>query len=357
MTASFSARLLDWFDRYGRKDLPWQLDPSPYRVWVSEVMLQQTQVQTVIPYFERFMQHFPTVEALAAAPADNVLHQWSGLGYYARARNLQKAAQQVVEVHRGNFPADARELSALPGIGRSTAGAILSLGFGIREPILDGNVKRVLARHRAIEGYPGMSVVTRTLWSAADALTPSQRVGAYTQAIMDLGATVCVRRRPLCLACPVAADCLARASGRQEALPTKKPKREVPLKSTTFLIIRARAGELLLEQRPPTGLWGGLWGFPECEHPISEESIARHCERHFGQVVLSCTALQPISHGFTHYRLNIYPILCEASPLRATDVRDTASLWYNPRKPAEVGLAAPVTALLKALGESTEENK
>lgn len=348
---TFAERLLAWFDDHGRKDLPWQSDRNPYRVWVSEVMLQQTQVQTVIPYFERFMARFPTVQALADAPTDDVLHHWSGLGYYARARNLQKAARTICEHHDGDFPADIEGLTALAGIGRSTAGAILSLASDIRAPILDGNVKRVLARHDAVEGYPGQSAVAKRLWSLADELTPHHRVADYTQAIMDLGATVCVRSRPLCLACPVSEDCEAKRQGLQDALPTRKPKKAVPHRSCVFLLLENEAGDVLLEQRPPSGIWGGLWGFPEAEHPLDAAGAATQCEDRFGLAAESVTALTPIAHGFTHYKLDIYPMHCRvrsAGPAGSI-MEGQPWVWYNARNPTPLGLAAPVSELIAAL--------
>ena len=263
MSGDFGERLIVWHDRHGRKTLPWQTDPAPYRVWVSEIMLQQTQVTTVIPYYERFMERFPDVESLAGAEVDEVLHHWSGLGYYARGRNLHKAARLVRDEHAGSLPEDLESLIALPGIGRSTAGAILALSGGRRFPILDGNVKRVLSRHSGIAGWPGEREVEKSLWCLAESLTPETNVAAYTQAIMDLGATLCVRSRPLCDACPVGSDCYARASGEQALFPGKRPKKERPTRHTSMVLALRPDGSVLLERRPPAGVWGGLWGFPE----------------------------------------------------------------------------------------------
>src|SRR5690606_8097985 len=246
----FARRLLAWFDRCGRHDLPWQRDRRPYAVWVSEIMLQQTQVATVIPYFERFVARFPDVEVLAEASLDDVLALWSGLGYYARARNLHRAAQLVVERYGGDLPDSLDELMALPGIGRSTAGAILAQAHGVRAPILDGNVKRVLARHAGIEGWPGEREVEQTLWAIADERTPSERVADYTQAIMDLGAMLCTRRRPACTVCPVVEDCRACRLGIQERLPSPRPKRERPRRRRMMLVVRDSQGRVLLERRP-----------------------------------------------------------------------------------------------------------
>jgi len=344
--ADFSHRVLAWFDVHGRKHLPWQREPTPYRVWVSEIMLQQTQVTTVMPYYERFMARFPDVWCLADAPEDEVLSHWSGLGYYARARNLQRAAKIVCEQHGGEFPRDIDTLSALPGIGRSTAGAILSLAAGQRQPILDGNVKRVLARFAAVPGWPGETRVQQRLWELAECYTPADEVAAYTQAMMDLGATVCTRSRPLCEACPLSDACEARQLGRQTEFPGKKPKRALPVRHTRMLLLRHGPDEVLLEKRPPSGIWGGLWGFPECESGVD---IAGHVREHFG---FSITDVQPwgvVAHGFTHFRLEITPV---RATVVATEPRimDTGrTVWYNLRRPDPRGLAAPVQKLLKVL--------
>ncbi len=278
----FAERLLAWFDRHGRSGLPWQTDPTPYRVWVSEVMLQQTQVATVIPYFERFMARFPTVQALAAAPLDEVLHLWTGLGYYARARNLHACAQALVDPTRRRIPASHRRASALPGIGRSTAGAILALSRGERHPILDGNVKRVLARVFGIAGDPSSAPVLKALWTQAEVCTPAARVAAYTQAIMDLGATVCTRTRPACTVCPMNGDCLAAREGRQAELPGAKRRRVRPAREAVLLI--AETGEdasraVLLERRPAPGIWGGLWSPPQFDN---ESAALAWCRRELG---------------------------------------------------------------------------
>ena len=273
----FAERLLAWFADHGRHDLPWQRDPSPYGVWVSEIMLQQTQVATVIPYYERFMARFPDLAALAEAPLDEVLAHWSGLGYYARARNLHRAARQAMAEHGGRLPETIDALQALPGIGRSTAGAILSLALGQRHPILDGNVKRVLARHAAVAGWPGKAAVQRTLWELAEARTPRRRVADYNQAMMDLGATLCTRARPACERCPVAADCRAREQGLQTDYPGPRPRRELPERQVQMLLVRDPQGRVLLERRPPQGVWGGLWCLPELA--TEADPLARCRER------------------------------------------------------------------------------
>ncbi len=334
--------MLAWYDRHGRKDLPWQVRDA-YRVWVSEIMLQQTQVRTVIPYYERFMARFPDVVTLADAPVDDVLHHWSGLGYYARARNLHRAAAIVRDEHDGAFPSDFDSVTALPGIGRSTAGAILALSFGQRHTILDGNVKRVLARHAAIEGWPGRARVQKTLWSLADERTPAERVDHYTQAIMDLGATLCTRSRPRCPDCPVAADCSARIAGSIDRYPGKKPSKEKPLKTTTMLLA-VSAEAVYLERRPPLGIWGGLWSFPEIEPGDAEAWRSR-----LGRNTLHSEEWSVLRHSFSHYDLDIRPLFVAFdAPRDAARDRDDA-LWYRLDQEPPGGLAAPVRKLLDRL--------
>jgi A/G-specific adenine glycosylase len=341
----FATALLAWFDVSGRKHLPWQRQRTPYRVWISEIMLQQTQVATVIPYYERFMERFPDVTSLAAAPLDEVLHLWTGLGYYARARNLHRASQSVVNEHAGEFPQLHADLHALPGIGRSTASAILALARDERHAILDGNVKRVLARYFAIEGYPGGKRIEAQLWTLAEACTPHARVADYTQAIMDLGATLCTRSKPRCGECPVQAHCQAFAQGRQAQLPTAKPRTIRPQREAFALVARNTQGAVLLEQRPPAGLWGGLWICPQFEtHAAMQLWIDVHLQ-HDGVM----HALPIIDHAFTHFDLRLQPALLTAATQLAT-VADTAGLcWYDPKSPPRIGLAKPVLDILKAL--------
>ena len=260
----FAERLLEWHDRCGRHDLPWQQEPGLYRVWISEVMLQQTRVTTVIPYFERFISRFPQVSDLAAAPLDEVLALWSGLGYYARARHLHRAAQEIISRHSGVPPTDLAAWCALPGVGRSTAGAILTLAAGAYHPILDGNVKRVLARYHTVPGWPGLPEVQQRLWVLAEAHTPQHRTGAYTQAIMDLGATLCTRTRPDCLRCPVAEGCKAHESNLVANFPMSRPRQVLPVREMTFVLLLNQEDNVFLERRPAAGIWGGLWTFPEC---------------------------------------------------------------------------------------------
>lgn len=340
----FARRVLGWFDEHGRKDLPWQREINPYRVWVSEIMLQQTQVQTVIPFYERFMASFPDLAALADAELDQVLQHWSGLGYYARARNLHKAAIVVRDRHGGELPADFDELHALPGIGRSTAGAILAIARGERHPILDGNVKRVLARHAAVPGWPGKTSVANELWELASARTPAERVGDYTQAIMDLGATLCRRSRPDCDACPVSGDCVARITESIADYPGRKPARgkSRPLRATTMLM--AVCGDrVLLERRPPAGIWGGLWSLPEVE------SIDGWCERHLEQPPESMEEQALLRHSFSHFDLDISPVVVRVAA-QSRKVADNPDVTWHPlHDDPPGGVAAPVQQLLDSL--------
>ncbi len=344
----FSARVLEWFARHGRNDLPWQVNPTPYRVWVSEIMLQQTQVATVIPYYERFMARFADVQALAGAEQDQVLHHWSGLGYYARARNLQTAAQIIRDQHAGRFPEDLEALLALPGIGRSTAGAILALAAGQRHPILDGNVKRVLARFHALAGWPGQAAVQKVLWTLTEQYTPTTQVAAYTQAMMDLGATVCTRASPACGVCPLQADCKARASGCQADYPSPRPRRQLPLRKTRMLLLRNAAGEVLLEKRPPAGIWGGLWSFPEL---APDEALEAGCVERLGCRVRLVDEWRAIKHTFSHFQLQITPVLAIADERPVAVMEGRERLWYNPDSRDELGLAAPVERLLQRINE------
>ena len=338
----FATRVLAWFDQHGRHDLPWQQDINPYRVWVSEIMLQQTQVATVLGYYQRFMTALPTVQALAAASEDEVLHLWTGLGYYSRARNLHKTARIVVEQHGGEFPRAVEALAELPGIGRSTAGAIASISMGLRAPILDGNVKRVLARYLAQDGYPGEPKVAAQLWEAAERLTPHARVNHYSQAMMDLGATLCTRSKPSCLLCPLLADCRAHALGRESAYPQSRPRKELPQKRTLMPLLHDGAGAVLLYRRPSSGLWGGLWSLPELD---GRGELATLAERH-GLGLGAEQALAPLSHTFSHFQLHIEPLLIAATA-QSPRVAEGDWLWYNLATPPRLGLAAPVKKLLK----------
>jgi len=342
----FASRVLSWYDRHGRKNLPWQTDTTPYRVWVSEIMLQQTQVKTVIPYFERFMAAFPAVQNLGEAGQDQVLHLWTGLGYYARARNLHRAAQQVCSEFGGTFPETVEGLMELPGIGRSTAGAIVSIALQRRAVILDGNVKRVLARHRAVEGWPGRTAVHKRLWQIADDHTPSERSADYTQAMMDLGATLCTRAAPACELCPLGSDCQALASGTQRDHPGKKPRKTLPVKQTRFLMVSAADGAVLLEKRPANGIWGGLWCFPQLREA---DEAAGWCLDRWGVEPQAIDVWEDFRHTFSHYHLDIRPVHVRLGTVPLAVMEEQDQLWYNSRQPAEIGLAAPVAALLAHL--------
>ncbi len=346
MSDAFAVRVLAWFDAHGRKHLPWQQEPTPYRVWISEIMLQQTQVATVIPYYERFMQRFPDVCALADAQEDDVLHHWAGLGYYARARNLHAAAKRIRDEFDGEFPRDFERVAALPGIGRSTAGAILSLACNQRHAILDGNVKRVLARFAAIDGWPGQSAVQNALWQLAENLLPDGRHGNYNQAMMDLGATVCTRSRPHCDACPLAEDCVAHRESREAEFPARKPRRTLPERHADMLLLEYR-GHILLQKRPPAGIWGGLWSLPETED--AQRWLAEHNVRAAHDVLPSLT------HTFSHFRLHIRPVHVRlANP--PANVSDAESGWYDAAALPPLGLAAPVKKILERFAECANGN-
>jgi A/G-specific adenine glycosylase len=343
---AFATRLLAWHESGGRHELPWQHPRDPYRVWLSEIMLQQTQVQTVIPYFERFVRELPTLAALAAADEDRVVALWSGLGYYARARNLHKAAWLCMERHGGRLPADFDALAALPGIGRSTAGAILAQAHGQRFAILDGNVKRVLCRFHGVDGWPGGSAVERQLWELAEAHLPQERLADYTQAIMDLGATVCTRSDPSCVLCPLQSDCVALREGRIAELPESRPGKPLPERRTLMLLLRDGA-RVLLVRRPPTGVWSGMWSLPEvADHDEAREFVAAHSSADFEDNV----PLALIEHGFSHYRLHIAPLLWRAAPPQSARIGDNAGQrWQALDALDEVGLPAPVRKLLLSL--------
>lgn len=303
-------------------------------------MLQQTQVATVIPYYRRFLERFPDLEALAAAPADEVMAHWSGLGYYARARNLHACAKAIVVDHGGRFPHDPAVIAALPGIGRSTANAIAAFCFGVRVPILDGNVKRLLCRHAGIEGWPGTPAVEKQLWQLAESLLPKAEVETYIQAQMDMGATICTRRRPRCDACPVAADCVALHTGRTTELPTPRPRKALPVREATLLVLMHR-DRVLLQPRPSTGIWGGLWSLPEVQAEPATEVARLGCR------ILSSRPLDAISHAFTHFRLEMRPLLCEAEPV--SHAAESGARWLGKEELDQAPLPAPIRKLLAVL--------
>ncbi|MEI7796921.1 MAG: A/G-specific adenine glycosylase [Methylococcaceae bacterium] len=332
----FSDALLAWFDTHGRKDLPWQQDKSPYRVWLSEIMLQQTQVATVIPYFQAFITKFPTVETLAAAPLDDVLLRWAGLGYYARARNLHHAAQTIIQL--GYFPNTLPELLALSGIGKSTAGAILSIAFQKSQPILDGNVKRVLTRFYAVSGWTGLREVETKLWALSEKITPSERCDDYTQAIMDLGATLCTRSKPRCGDCPMSTNCAAFLTQTVALYPSSKPPKKSPIKQTLFLVIRNEQQQLWLEQRPTKGIWGGLWSLPEV---ATLEDAQLWC--HERNLTIQNHNFSPTQrHTFSHYHLDFTPLLMDVNSMDNSNFH-TRQQWQNRALPA------PINTLLTQL--------
>ncbi|PIE00234.1 MAG: A/G-specific adenine glycosylase [Thiothrix nivea] len=349
---TFANRVLNWYDQHGRKHLPWQQNPTPYRVWVSEIMLQQTQVATVIPYYERFMHRFPDVLTLADAEQDEVLKHWQGLGYYTRARNLHRAAQTIRDQHQGEFPQTLAAVEALSGIGRSTAGAILSLACGQPHAILDGNVKRVLARYHAIDGYPGQTAVQKQLWACAEQHLPAERNAAYTQAMMDMGATLCTRSKPACLLCPLQEDCRARIQGNPQDYPAPKPKKTLPEKQRFALLLRNQQGAILLEKRPPTGVWGGLWSFPEYD---SETALQAALGDYLPEPLPETPATIPLtclSHTFSHYRLHLQPLLVDLHTPEARIMEAGDRLWYKAGHEFKGGLSSAAQRLLKNLKET-----
>jgi A/G-specific adenine glycosylase len=345
--AEFARRLIDWQRRHGRNDLPWQGTRDPYAIWLSEIMLQQTQVATVVPYFLRFRARFPDLASLAAADEDEVLRLWSGLGYYSRARNLLRTAQEIVAHHGGEFPRELADIERLPGVGRSTAAAIAGFAFGARAAILDGNVKRVLARHFAVEGFPGERAIEQRLWQLAESLLPAAEIAPYIQGLMDLGATVCTTRAPQCVRCPVRTSCLAHAQNRVDALPLPRPRRAVPHRRTAMLVLR-REGEVLLQRRPPVGVWSGLWCFPELG---PGEDPSRVAKRAYGCEVARLERLGPLRHGFTHFTLDIEPILARVKHV-APRAAQPGVLWIPIEDAIDAAVPVPVRKLLRALTAS-----
>ena len=343
---SFGERLIAWQRVHGRHDLPWQNTTDPYRIWVSEIMLQQTQVSAVIGYYQRFMERFPDVQSLAEASSDEVMRHWAGLGYYSRARNLHRSAQLVMSEHGGVFPQSQEALEALPGIGRSTAAAVRSFAFGARAPILDGNVKRVFARHAGVVGYPGEQKIEKLMWKMAQERLPEGQLEPYIQGLMDLGATLCSRNKPRCNDCPVASDCVALREGRTAELPTRKPKRELPQRETTMLVLM-REGSVLLEKRPPVGIWGGLWSLPQAD----DDAGARKLAQDWGADWKSRESLSVIEHGFTHYHLSIKPLLLNAAP--PPRVEEAGWVWLPLALAHDAALPSPVKKLLTGLAAGT----
>lgn len=340
----FAERVVAWQRRHGRHGLPWQGTRDAYRLWLSEVMLQQTQVATVIPYYERFLARFPSVTALAAAPVEEVMALWAGLGYYSRARNLHACARVVVTQYGGRFPESAAALAQLPGIGASTAAAIAVFAAGERAAILDGNVKRVFARHFGVAGWPGEAVVERELWRLAREALPERDVEVYTQGLMDLGATVCTRSRAACAACPVAASCVARAEGRQAAFPGARPRRERPVRAASFVLLTC-GSQVLLERRPPSGIWGGLLALPQFEADLDEVALSAAAQARFGLSVSNLQRLPERHHDFTHYRLELQTWRGCAALGRLAE--PAGAEWWELGALAQAALPAPHRTLLR----------
>ncbi|TCS72600.1 A/G-specific DNA-adenine glycosylase [Sulfuritortus calidifontis] len=343
MDKPFASRLIAWQRRYGRHDLPWQQSRDPYAIWLSEIMLQQTQVETVIPYYRRFLDRLPDIAALAAASEDAVLALWSGLGYYSRARHLHRAAKIIVQDFGGVFPREFDRIMCLPGIGRSTAAAIAAFAFGERRAILDGNVKRVVCRLFGVEGWPGEKAVEGRLWTLAEDLLPEREIDVYTQGLMDLGATLCRRSRPDCAACPFSDDCVAKREGRQGELPAARPRRALPERHTAMLLC-LHAGEILLEKRPPSGIWGGLWSLPEC--PVEADPAA--CAHSLGLQVRPLSPLPRLTHTFSHFRLHIRPQPLQVAR-RPARMNEPGRLWLPLAEAREAALPTPVRKLIEQL--------
>jgi len=352
MNKSFSNKVLTWYEQHGRKDLPWQRDQDAYKVWVSEIMLQQTRVDTVIPYFEKFIKRYPSIKTLATAEQDEVLHHWAGLGYYARARNLHKAAQQISEQYAGKFPEQLEQVIALPGIGRSTAAAILALSFNQPHAILDGNVKRVLARYFAIEGWPGKREVEQQLWSHAERLLPTKRYDEYTQAMMDLGATLCTRAKPSCNICPVQEACQVNRQQRQAELPSPKPAKKIPQRKAVMALVQVEQDQSIwLEKRPPAGIWGGLYSFPEFE---DTQKLQDWVLKGFAGISYKSQKLPNLSHTFSHFKLHMHPVLIRISRKPNGVMEDDVGVWYK-MSDQKIGLAAPVKKVLEQVLQTNKE--
>ena len=342
--SEFQTRILSWFDQHGRKDLPWQQAINPYRVWVSEIMLQQTQVASVIAYYTRFMARFPALEDLARAEQDEVLQYWAGLGYYARARNLHQTARLILQ-QGGEFPQTLDALLALPGIGRSTAGAILSIACGQSQAILDGNVKRVLARFAAVEGWPGEPKVAKQLWQISEDLTPSARTADYTQAMMDLGATLCTRSRPQCAVCPLVENCQAYLQNRVDQFPQARPKKILPVKHIVFQVTLNDQQQILLIRRPPSGIWGGLWSLPEY---ADLQELQTDLQLNYIEFeILKTLATQ--RHTFSHFHLDYTPVVVRVQNPKNNVMEAGDSVWYKKQQWPDLGLPVPISRLLQQL--------
>jgi len=358
--SGFSSAVIHWQQQHGRHHLPWQNTRDPYRIWLSEIMLQQTQVTAVIPYFEKFTARFPSLQALAHASSDEVMALWSGLGYYARARNLHRCAQVICAEHGGRFPASAETIATLPGIGRSTAAAIAAFAFSERAAILDGNVKRVLCRYFGVEGFPGQAQVEKKLWKLAEQQLPARDIEAYTQGLMDLGATLCQRSKPHCHRCPLQPACSAHHTQRTGQLPAPRPARAQPQRHALMLIIR-HGQDVLLEKRPPAGIWGGLWSLPQLDlniaefsagitHPPLQLRVVEQLERYslHAAHVHAIKELTAFTHVFTHFRLSVLPV--QIALVRKPGGAERAGrIWLALSEISDTGLPAPVRRLLETL--------
>ena len=342
--SDFASRLITWQKMHGRHDLPWQNTSEPYAIWVSEIMLQQTQVSSVIGYYRKFMQRFPNITSLALATQEDVLQHWSGLGYYSRARNLHHAATIIMEQYHGDFPQDFAIIQTLPGIGRSTAAAIASFAFNQIQTILDGNVKRVLARHFLVEGWPSSPKVEKDLWRLAEELLPKQDMVAYTQGLMDLGATLCSRSKPQCSNCPLMKTCAAYQHNRVTELPTPKPRKVIPEKFTTMLILQ-HGDEVLLEKRPPTGIWGGLWSFPETDVKLGFETIILN---QFAMIAETSQPLPALSHAFTHFKLHIQPQPMQVLTV-SPNICEPKYVWLSIDDAIGAAISTPIRKILHSL--------
>ncbi|MDQ3188702.1 MAG: A/G-specific adenine glycosylase [Pseudomonadota bacterium] len=348
---NFAERVIEWQQAHGRHDLPWQRTRDPYRIWLSEVMLQQTQVATVTAYYQRFVECFDDVQALAMAPLESVMERWAGLGYYSRARNLHRCAQHIVDHHGGEFPRSVDALARLPGIGRTTAAAIAALAFGQRAAILDGNVKRVLARYMGVEGFPGNPAVERTLWQHADALLPAVGIAAYTQGLMDLGATVCTRTRPMCDECPVNRTCIARREHAVDRLPAPRPVRSKPVRAAIVLVLRDESDAVLLEPRPPAGIWGGLLSLPEFDAEATREAVAAQTRARYGLHIAINEVLREVRHEFTHYTYLMRPYV--ARVICASAIGDSSLRRITEHEFQSAALPTPIRRLLMQLANSS----
>ena len=352
---SFTQAVLTWAKANGRHDLPWHECKDPYLVWVSEIMLQQTQVKTVLPYYSRFIARYPNIQMLAKSSVDGVLHLWSGLGYYARGRNLHRCAEQVVQTYKGEFPQTLDEMTDLPGIGRSTAGAILSLAYGLPYPILDGNAKRILARYLLIQGWSGERQIEKQLWQITTRFLSTSQPDTYNQALMDLGATICRKKQPRCMECPLNSNCKTYEAGLQDSIPISRPRKELPTKEALFLIVENTKQEILLQKRTSKGVWRGLWSFPECS---PKTRVKAWVKRELGNSAINIAKLNKYTHTFTHFRLDILPVHIKISQtdydLVAKQRQDSTRRWYpkdinTVQENNVIGIPKPVKQLLQLI--------